>query len=199
MPNPTFWRNLGLAIAGSGLASATAVIFVPDATLGEDPKVILACYALLAIIFGSMWTSWRHSEVSAQNALLRGEGVIVRWRVDPTTWSKFAKLNDTFSINECKVRLPAPPEGIEIIVGRHAILIDGYVHKLTWPPSTGFGISGAGNWYVESATLLRAEPNCANLRLKIPSNRGTPAYSNLVFPIAPSAESEALRVIPWTQ
>lgn len=198
MRNPTLWRNAGLAIVASGIATGAAVILIPDSVLGVNVKVALFCYALLAVIFGFMWTSWRHSEASTQIALLRGEGVIVHWRVDPAAWDRFATLNDTFSVNEVKVRRPAPAEGIEVVVGRHAILVDGYVHKLVWPERSGFGSAGTGNWHVESATLLPGDPACVNLRIKMTTNRGVPVYSNLVFPIARDAESEAQRAIPWT-
>lgn len=199
MRNPAFWRNFGLGIVASGLAIGAAVILLPDSTLGVNAKTGLFCYALLAAIFGSMWTSWRHSEAVAQNALRRGEGVLAQWRVGPATWERFATLNDTFSVNELKVRRPDPAAGIEVIVGRHAVFIDGYVHKLIWPPQSGFGSSGTGNWHVETASILPADPSCVNLRVRMTGAKGPPVYSNLVFPIAAEAEPIVQRAIPWTQ
>ena len=199
MRNPRLWRNVGFAVVASGFAAGAAVLFIPDAALDVTPKTILACYALLAIIFGSMWTSWRHSEAVVQNALLRGDGVLARWRVDPGAWTRFCALNETFSVNECKSRLPAPAEGLEVIVGRHGVLIDGFLHKLIWPAAAGFGASGTGNWQVESASVLPGDPSCVNLRVKMSARHGSPVYSNLVFPIAPAAMDDALRSIPWTK
>lgn len=199
MRNPKLWRNLGLAIVASGFVSGAAVILVSDSTLGTNTKSGMFIYALMSVIFGSMWTFYRHSEAVAQSQLLRGEGVLTRWMVDPAAWSRFAALNDTFSVNEVTVPRAAPVNGIEVIVGRQAILIDGYVHKLNWPPQSGFGRSGGGNWDVERATILPGDPSCVNLRVRMTMKSGGPVYSNLVFPIAPGAEPEAGRTIPWTQ
>jgi hypothetical protein len=79
--NPSLWRTVGIAVVLSGLAAGATTILVPDTTLGVTPKVILFSYALTAIIFGSMWTAWRHADATAYSALMRGHDILVRWRV----------------------------------------------------------------------------------------------------------------------
>ncbi|MEP7362326.1 MAG: hypothetical protein ABI972_03655 [Acidobacteriota bacterium] len=194
MRNPSLWRTVGITIVLTGLATGAATILIPDTTLGTTPKLLLFCYALTAIIFGSLWTAWRHADAIAYSALQRGQDILVRWRVDPADWDRFAALNETFSLNELPVRRPAPATGVEVIVGRRAVLIDGHLIRLHWPSQTG----AAGTWTVESATLLPADPPCVNLRVRMAQTHGSPTYSNLVFPIAAAAQDDARRLIPWT-
>ena len=183
MRNPHQWRNIGLAAAASGIAAMAAVVLLPESAMGLNAQVGLACYAVTAIIFGALWSIYRHGEARAKDALLRGDGLIGRWRVDGATWREFIALNQTFSINELPLRKAAAEEGIEVLCGKSAVMVDGYV--CAWGKQT----------QVVQAVLGASVPPCVYLTLRIANPRGPPVTTSLVFPAPVHAHGQAHRVV----
>lgn len=90
----------------------------------------------MEIIFGTLWTIWRHGEARAQDALLQKENVIARWRVDAATWHAFVEVNGKLNwapdglLNELSISDEVPDGGIEVIIGKEAVQVDGDIHPL---------------------------------------------------------------------
>jgi len=92
-------------------------------------------YGLSAILVGGGLALFWHLDARAKAALARGEDILARWQIDAATWSDFKTLNDEINrrpeclFNELSIRDEVPTEGIEIIVGKTAIQIDGSIHR----------------------------------------------------------------------
>ncbi|MEO5595734.1 MAG: hypothetical protein ABIQ97_01095 [Lysobacteraceae bacterium] len=192
MRNPHRWRTVGLTAVGIGLVGLMCVFLLPE-MMSDRSAGLCFISGLMAIIFGGMWASWRHTEAKTQDALLRGEGVIASWRLNADTWREFVVLNRTFSTNELSVRNAVTAQGVEVIVGRSAIMVGRSVYTL-WPSamSTRDGVcSPRGDWVIEQATMGHAVPRCIYLYVRMNTSEGNLVCTNLIFPIAPDAEAQA--------
>ncbi len=192
MRNPHRLRAIGVAIVVTGIAALVPVFVLPK-ELGDSWVVGVGFVGgLMAIIFGSLWTSWRHREARAKDALLLGKDQIARWRVDPQTWAKFRELNQSFNINTVSVRKRVPKQGVEIVIGPSAIMVDDSVYTLNQAAlSNGELVVWGGDWLVEQCSLHPGPPRCICLYAFMGNARNKRAYTNLIFPVAPGAEREA--------
>jgi hypothetical protein len=130
MRNPTRWRNLGLGLALAGLAAGAALT---QPALGEGLRVGLMFFAWIAVLVGGGWAWERHRDVQAADALERGDDVLARWHVSAADWREFVgreRRAEGPPHNELTVGDEIPPGGVDVIVGRSALLVDGSIHRL---------------------------------------------------------------------
>ena len=194
MRDPHRLRALGVAIVATGVAALLPAFVLPKEMADSWVVGVGFVGGLMAIIFGSLWTSWRHREARAKDALLLGKDLIARWRVDPETWVKFHELNRSFNINTVSVRKRVPTQGVEIVIGPSAIMVDDSVYRLNQAAlSNGEMIVWGGDWLVEQCSLHPGPPRCICLYAFMGNAPGKRAYTNLIFPIAPGVEREADR------
>lgn len=136
MRNPQRWRKVDPAFLGSGDFAALAPFLLPPAFAGDGLRTASFAYGITAIIFGALAALTAHFDAQAQDALLRGDDVVARWRVDAQTWQAFIALNSRLNqepdalINELSIRDAVPEQGIAIIVGKTAVQIDESIHRL---------------------------------------------------------------------
>lgn len=189
MRNPATWRNVGLALALAGLAAGAAAT---QPALGEGLRIGLVVFASVAVLFGggSAWA--RHADVQAAAALARGEDVLARWRVPAADWREFVGREPRAEgppHNELTVRDEIPPGGVDVIVGRTAILVDGSVHRI--PRRGAPEVTHAGVY--EGTGVV-------DLQLYYPGafsgTAGTrPLRTRLRFPFPPGARQAAREVV----
>lgn len=135
MRDPKRWRNISSAAFASGLVTVPAAFLLPDAMAGDNARGVLFCYGLMALIFGGWFAVFCHRDMRAKEALARGEDILGRWRISADSWREFKTLNDEIHrrpdilFNQFQSRDEIPADGIEIIVGKTAIQIDGSIHR----------------------------------------------------------------------
>ena len=135
MHNPERWRNISTAVFASGVMAVLAAFWLPEAMAGDTSRGILFCYGLMAVVFGGWFAVFCHRDMRAKQSLARGEDILARWRIDADTWRDFRSLNDEIHrqsgvlYNELSIRDEIPAEGVEIIVGKTALEIDGSIHR----------------------------------------------------------------------
>lgn len=197
--NPHCWRNIGLAFFASGIVTLMAAYLLPEAVAGNAARSILIVYGMTALLFGGGTALFRHFDARAKAALARGADIIARWHVDAKTWRAFIAHNEMLNqesgalINELSIREAVPADGIEVIVGKTAIEIDGSIHALQ-----------RGTPEITHAELntSRVRPSYVELQLYYPGGghgtSGVPrsaTRSVLRFPVAAGAQREAEWVV----
>ncbi len=136
MRNARLWRNRALFVFASGMIASPAAFLLTETFAGDTARALLLCYGLTAIIFGGLFALIWHRDQHAAEALDRGENILGHWRIDAESWREFKLLNDEIHrqpgvlLNELSLRDEVPAEGIEIIVGKTAIQIDGSIHRM---------------------------------------------------------------------
>jgi len=198
MRNPMFWRTVELGWAASGVLAVLAAFWLPDGLAADWIRTTLFAYGLTAVIFGSASALWSHQGARAQDALLRGDDLIARWRVDAATWRAFIARNGELNqapgalVNALSVRDAIPDNGVEIIVGRDAIQIDDSIHQ----------VPARGTPEVTHAELISDRPDYVELQLLYPGGghgasgvpRG-PTRMVLRFPVTSKSWHDARAVI----
>ena len=201
MRNPRWWRNIGLGFAVSGFAAMGAHFLLPAETVHNTlAGAILALFWPTALLFGGGSAIFNHSKLRAQGALLRGEGIIARWRVDPATWRAFIELNDRLHLatdnpgNELSIRSEVPPEGIEVIVGETAVRIDQSIHLLPrrGTPEITHAALEVGRPLLVYVELRLYYPGGGHGASGVPR---APLRTVLRFPVAAGARHDAERVV----
>ena len=198
MRNARLWRTAALLWALSGLAAGAGAFLLPGPTAPEWARASLVAYALTAVIFGLASALWSHAALRAGQALRNDDEVLARWRVDAATWRRFvarnAELNQAPGAlgNELSIRDAVPDAGVEVVVGREAVEIDGSIHPLPLrgPPE------------VTEAFLVQDAPDYVELQLRYPAGGGgasgvsrAPTCSALRFPVAPASWRDARAIV----
>lgn len=189
MRNPTRWRNLCLALALAGVAAGTAAT---QPGLGDAARGGLIFFASIAVLLGGGSAWGRHRDAQAAAALERGEDVLARWHVSAADWREFVGRERRAAgppHNELSVRDEIPPAGVDVIVGRRAILVDGSVHRI---PARGTPEVTHANAYEGTGIV--------DLQLYYPgsfSSTGSvrPVRTRLRFPFPPEARLAAREVV----
>jgi hypothetical protein len=191
MRNPGRLRTIALGFVASGVVTG-AVAATPDASAGM--RAALGIYGGLATLIGAISAWILQRDVQAQAALTRGEDVLARWRVAPENWRRFVAADaarDATPLNELAPRDDAPVSGVEVIVGRTAILIGDMVRRLP--------LRGAPE-VTHAALYEGVTPAVVELRLYHPGTgrEGTgqgPLRTRFTFPVAVGALHDAQRVV----
>lgn len=134
--------------------------------------------------------------IRGEAKLLAGQDVLGRWHVTPADWERFREFDDARSASNLYwlssdfwFRKRTPAEGVDIIVGKRSLLVDGSYHVLR--PR---GIP-------ELTAIRRLAPiggylDCLEFALRYP-HKGGSAYSALRIPVPVAARDEAQRVHSW--
>jgi len=191
MRNPGRKRNVALGVVASGVVAAAAAA-LPDA--GDGMRAALGIGGGLAVVIGAVLAGIWHRDSQAQAALTRGEGVLARWRVARESWRAFAAYDATrerMPLNELTPRDDAPASGVEVIVGKTAMLIGESVHRLP--------LRGVPE-VTHAALYDGVDPAVVELMLYRPGTgpEGTaraPLRTRLTFPVPAGALADARRVV----
>lgn len=200
MRNPHRWRNIGLAFVVSGIVALIPFMVLSKPAVDHWAVGIAFVYGLMAIIFGGYFSMLSHRSARAQEALLRGEGILARWCVDAATWRAFVEVNGKLNwapdglLNELSIVDEAPDGGIEVIVGKEAVQVGGSIHSLPLrgtPEITGavLDIGRYGPSFIEFQLFYPGGGHGASGVPQAPVRRA------LRVPVAANAQREAKAVI----
>jgi hypothetical protein len=149
MRQPQRWRNIGLGFFLSGIVATPLPFLVREGAVNDPVLGSLFIYGLMALLFGGMIARMRHTEARAWESLRRGEEIIARWHVDGATWRAFLALNDRVNDGNPRkneltlyLRKTPPAEGVNVIVSRTGVEIDGDFHHL--PRRFGWALAVCG-------------------------------------------------------
>jgi len=196
MRHPRRARNIALGVFIFGLMALPGAVLIPDHSIPTAWHSVLFIAGLMSLLLGGAFALHQHFDMRAHERLLRGEGVIARWRIDPLAWQAFLGLNRQASAepgaltNQLTLVKEAPPEGIEIIVARDGVLVGGDFQPVPF----------RGTPRVESVSRLRNDQSaCIELDLYYPAVRYTPTRLALRFPIPVGVEDLAAKLVAHYQ
>ncbi len=123
--------------------------------------------------------------------LMSGKGLIARWHVTAGDWDRFRAFDQIRAAehawlqNDMHIREQTPPQGVDVIVGRGSIIVDGSYHGIT-----GLGAHGREiNWL-----NAPVDPECIEFPKTYPRGKGGSVELTLRVPVPASARAEGVRV-----
>ncbi len=185
-------RKVGYCLA-LGLAAA-AILFHVDyeaARRGEATSTIVMVVSFNVAVFSSFFLLWFALTAVGRVRLLGGKTAIARWHVSAADWERFRAFDATRSaqdetlLNELPIREITPAEGVDVIVGRRQIIVDGSYHALSGLPSVS-----AVDWLPAPA-----DPECLEFALLYPRGRyGGTRRMSLRVPVPAASREDGIRV-----
>ena len=195
MRNSDRARTIGLWCVGLGAVSLVAWLW-PGQSHSVGVRVALLLFAIWGIVFGGLFTLFRHQYVRAKQALERGEDVIARWHVEAEDWESFVAQDPQWTshaqgrVNEFNPSEAVESNGVEVIVGKAGVQIGGSFHlvRLRSTPE------------ITEARLHEGRPSVIELLLYYPPYATRfgmrPArYTALRFPVGQGAPEGARQVV----
>lgn len=182
---------LALTIFGAGML-CLAVSYYEQ--LGKVIGSIMGVTGLFLAIICFFVLIWTLFAAVGYARLMAGKGVIAQWHVSPDEWERFRSFDslraaqDLGLRNDLRVRKTTPPNGVEIIVGRRQLIVDGSYH--------GFrGLLRAVYWLPAPA-----DPECLEFAVEYPRGRyGGTFKLSLRVPVPAQARADGVRVFEHYQ
>lgn len=156
---------LGLTVAG------VVLVLVATSTyprLGEAVGTIIGILGLTTAIVSFFVAIWSLFAAVGYIRLRAGRDVIARWHISAAEWDRFRAFDavraaqDLSLRNDLHIRKPTPADGVEVIVGRRQLMVDGSYHSLR----AAIPVLRAVNWLAAPA-----DPECLELALDYPRGR----------------------------
>ncbi|WP_424461746.1 hypothetical protein [Ottowia sp.] len=190
MRNPVRTALAALLFCGLG------ALLVWAATGSEETGAMRALGVLgaLLLLFCSIPAIQALSSWFGMARLMRGENVVARWQVNPQDWKRFLAFDKArgarnwqrlTNVMSRSWRPNCPPQGIEVIVGRKSVLIDGSYCTVR----SIFLVQWIGT---ESAEL-----DCLEFHLPRSSFRGPVWHPKLRIPVPGQAKAQATLAYQW--
>jgi hypothetical protein len=164
--------------------------------LGGDwvPGLMVVAGGLIAFAC-SLWLLQSLLHMRGMARLEAGIGLVARWHVGAVDWEKYRAADAArvasdpqFLVNDLWLRKTTPPEGVEVIVGEKALIVDGSYHVLRM---NGLPELRSIGWLDNSSTPGRP-PDCIEFLLAYPRGRyGGIQYTCLRVPVPESAQGPA--------
>ncbi len=128
-PMPKFVLCIGAVLIGTPVGIYG---LVQHARLGDDPAALVpmlggALVALIGVAFGIHFGR----AVYGQAQLRAGRDLVARWWVSAADWNRFRAFDDArepYAHSDLRYRPRTRPDGIEVIVGERALMVDGSWH-----------------------------------------------------------------------
>ena len=177
---------LGTLIGAACLATAAALLGSPGrsslvgALFAVGTTAFFGCG--MAFLFDAM-------DAARHNRLTSGKDLVARWRVDQEGWAAFCRLNDTINSQNSDRNFYIPdahqprPNGVEVDVGRDALLLDGCLQAL---PRKGFPVLNGVQWcdgppaFIEFSLEFSDEVGTTTGAVRLPIAEGQEAAARLV-------------------
>lgn len=161
---------------------------------GGKVTAILAMIAGITLVaFPSVFLVMALFAAVGEARLRAGRDVIARWHVGAAEWDRFRAMDSARSAqdpqlgNDLWIRRRTPVSGVEVIVGRRQLMVDGSYHVLR---RGGLPEMRAVGWFAPPGG-----PECLEFRLAYPRSRyGGTVFTTLRVPVPPMARGEGLRV-----
>lgn len=156
------------------------------------PEIVGATTVFLSTIF--LVRALLHMRGRA--LLLAGRDVLAHWHVAPADWDRFRAFDkarmavDTYRlVNELWIAKRTPSQGVDIIVGKRSLLVDGSYHVLR---PRGLPELRSLRWLSPSD----GAPVCLEFSIAYPTRTGTSPLA-VRIPVPTAARAEARRVYDW--
>jgi hypothetical protein len=184
-------KKSGYAAASTLVGAGVLLANYATNRLGETAHTIIYVASFTVTILSFAVLVIFLLAVLGQARLMSGKGVIARWHVSPVEWDRFRTFDATRGAlhpalrNELDLQKPTPAGGVEVVVGRRQIIVDGSYHALSGIPS----LSGV---YWHPAPV---DPECIEFGLVYPGGQyGGAKQFSLRVPVSASAREAAVRV-----
>ncbi len=129
-PKPKFYLCLALLLVGAAIALFG---WFEQERIGAVPGALVPLFGggLLAL-FGLSF-ALHYGQAARREAKMRsGADAVARWWVSAADWARFRAFDDArepYGANALRFRSTTRPDGIEVIFGRTALMVDGSVHQ----------------------------------------------------------------------
>jgi hypothetical protein len=190
MRNPI--RKVGYCLA-LGISAAVVFLHVDygAARHGDVASTIIMVVSFNIAVFSSFLLLWFGLAAVGRARLLRGKTAIARWHVSAAEWERFRAFDavrsaqDETLLNELSIRERTPAEGVDVIVGRRQLIVDGSYHALS-----GLPFVSAVHWLPAPA-----DPECLEFALVYPRGRyGGTRRMSLRVPVPAASREDGVRV-----
>jgi hypothetical protein len=178
---------LGLALVWLGIEIHVPLSgdWVPGAMIFAGGLMAFAC---------SLWLIQALFHMRGMANLEADIGRVAQWHVGAIDWEKYraadaarVAADPRFLVNDLWLRKRTPPEGVEVIVGEKALIVDGSYHVLRM---NGLPELRSIGWLDNSATPGRP-PDCLEFLLVYPRGRyGGTQHTCLRVPVPTAARDQ---------
>jgi hypothetical protein len=135
---------------------------------------------------------WAFMAAVGHARLCAGKGLIARWHITAEEWDRFRAFDairatqDLSLRNDLRIRKLTPPAGVDVLVGRRQLIVDGSYHSLR----------RLGNPSLRSVYWLPApaDPECLEFALEYARSRGGILNLSLRLPVPAHARPDGVRV-----
>ena len=192
MRNPLYrtYVCLGLTVAGVALVLLAASTY-PQ--LGEVAGTIIGILGLTTAIISFFVAVWSLFAAIGYFRLRAGRDVVARWHISAAEWDRFRAFDavraaqDLSLRNDLHIRRQTPADGVEVIVGRRQLIVDGSYHSLR----AAIPRLRAVSWL-----SAPADPECLEFALDYPRGRSGGTLS-LTLRIPVPAQARAAGVLAF--
>jgi hypothetical protein len=174
-------------IAGLALAIALLLHFLAAVPIWIVP--ILGVFGGMTLLIGLAGAITAAHYARLHDQLRAGIDRIAGWTIDPERWHAFLELNERLNAvpgnTICRIdsQWQRCADSVEFMAGRDALLIGDEIHPLP----------ARGSYTVRAVAWLEGPPPC--IELIITSHGKHVITFSLRVPVAPGAESDAMRVL----
>jgi hypothetical protein len=196
MRNPlskALW-TICLGVLGAGLFLLGYTLYNDEAGKTSAANITLTIAAIVGMtmaIFGLFGFLVTLFSAIGYARLMSGKGLIARWHVTADEWDRFRAFDEIRAaehsslINDVHIREQTPPQGVNVIVGRGHIIVDGSYHSISGLDAIGREI----NWL-----NAPVNPECIEFPKSYPRNKFGTVQFTLRVPVPASARAEGVRV-----
>lgn len=183
--------SIGFAALGVGL------VVLADAVHGDASdvaSVILAIAGATLAVVSFIVFIWAGLSALGYTRLMAGKDLVARWHVSAGDWDKFRafdkiRAGEHLSLrNDLRLRKQTPLQGVDVIVGRGKIIVDGSYHSITGRPVGGRQVSWVGP---------PADPECLEFPKAYARSHGGTIDLTLRVPVPASARNEGVKVFEF--
>jgi hypothetical protein len=185
--NKALW-SIGLVVLGGGLG---LLGYLLQDRIGTTAAGILAVIGLAFVPIFLFTFLWALTSAIGYSRLMSGKGFIARWHVSAGDWDRFRaydkiRAEEHLTLrNDIRIRKKTPPQGVDVIVGRHSIIVDGSYHHISGKPVAGRGI----NWI-----NAPVDPECIEFPKTYSRGKSGTLDLTLRVPVPAAARAEGVKV-----
>jgi hypothetical protein len=188
--NKAFW-SIGLVVLGAVLA---LLGYVLQDRIGTTAAGLLGVVGLTFAIICLFTFLWALTSAIGYARLISGKNVVARWHVSASDWDRFRAFDEIRAAeqlwlrNDMRIRKQTPLQGVDVVVGRRSIIVDGSYHSITGRPVGGRQI----NWI-----NAPVDPECIEFPKSYPRSKGGSVDLTLRVPVPASARAEGVKVFEF--
>ncbi len=176
--------SVGLALYAFG-SHADRTVPATDAVMAPFVAGLVMALISLPIFLWALFSAIGYARLKS------GKGLLARWHITAGDWDRFRAFDKIRAAehawlqNDIRIREQTPPEGVDVIVGRGSIIVDGSYHRIAGLGSHGREI----NWL-----NAPVDPECIEFPKTYPRGKGGSVELTLRVPVPASARAEGVRV-----